>query len=184
MRCEESKVYRDLAFEVLIKQNVTKLPISVTEICKKLRIEIKYYIPKDNNSGISMIIGEQPFIFVNQNKSIEHRRFTAAHELGHILLGHVGKYQFANNNLQNNDIPIERAADEFAIDLLAPACVIWGCGVKNADDIAELCRISKQAAEYRIERTKILYEREAFLTTKLEKQIYANFKNFIETNKL
>ena len=184
MRYEESKVYRDLAFEVLIKQNVTQLPISVTEICKKLRIEIKYYIPKDNNSGISMIIGEQPFIFVNQNKSIERRRFTAAHELGHILLGHVGKYRFANNNLQNNDIPIERAADEFAINLLAPDCVLWGCGVKNADDIASLCRISKQSAEYRMQRMKILYEKNVFLTSELERKVYQNFKPYIESNHL
>lgn len=184
MRYDEYKISRNLAWEILLQEQITELPISVSGICKNMGIKIKYYIPEDDNSGMSMILDGEPVIFVNQNESTERKRFTAAHELGHILLGHVGKYNLVNREPSGNDNPIERAANIFASRLLAPACVLWGCGVKNADDIAALCRISKQSAEYRMERMKILYERNVFLTSALERKVYLSFKNYIEKNHL
>lgn len=184
MRYDEYKISRNLAWEILLQEQITELPISVSGICKNMGIKIKYYIPEDDNSGMSMILDGEPVIFVNQNESTERKRFTAAHELGHILLGHVGKYNLVNREPSGNDNPIERAANVFASRLLAPACVLWGCGVKSADDIAALCRISKQSAEYRMERMKILYERNVFLTSALERKVYLSFKNYIEKNHL
>lgn len=184
MRYDEYKISRNLAWEILLQEQITELPISVSGICKNMGIKIIYYIPKDDNSGMSMILDGEPVIFVNQNESTERKRFTAAHELGHILLGHVGKYNLVNREPSGNDNPIERAANIFASRLLAPACVLWGCGVKRAEDIAALCRISKQSAEYRMERMKILYERNVFLTSALERKVYLSFKNYIEKNHL
>ena len=184
MRYDEYKISRNLAWEILLQEHITKLPVSVSGICKNMGIKIKYYIPEDDNSGMSTIVGGQPVIFVNQNESTERKRFTAAHELGHILLGHVGKYQLVNREPSGSDNPIERAANIFASRLLAPACVLWGCAVKSADDIATLCRISKQSAEYRMERMKILYERNVFLTSALEQKVYQNFKTYINSNRL
>lgn len=184
MRYDEYKVSRNLAWKILLQEQITELPISVSGICKNMGIKIKYYIPKDDNSGMSMIIDGQPVIFISQDESTERQRFTAAHELGHILLGHVGKYNLVNREPSGSDNPIERAANIFASRLLAPACVLWGCGVKTAEDIATLCHISKQSAEYRMERMKILYERDMFLISALEQRVYRNFKQYIEANHL
>lgn len=103
-----------------------------------------------------------PIILVNKGDSAERQRFTAAHELGHIMLGHVGKYKLVNREPSPNDNPIEQAANVFASRLLAPACVLWGCNIHTADEIAVNCKISRQAAEYRAARMEILYKRNAF----------------------
>ena len=175
---------RDLAWQLLIEQRITELPISVSKICKNLDIAIKLYEPTDDNSGYSTIIGGKAIIFVSSRDLPERQRFTAAHELGHILLGHVGKYELVNREPSATDNPIEQAANVFASRLLAPACVLWGCAVKNAEQIEQLCNISKQSANYRMERMKILYKRNAFLKSPLERKVYDNFKNYIRNNKL
>ncbi len=184
MRYDEYKISRNLAWEILIHEQISALPFSVSAICKHMGIRVMYYVPEDDNSGFSTIVDGKPVIFVSQTEGVERQRFTAAHELGHILLGHVGKYQLVNREPSSSDNPIEQAANVFASRLLAPACVLWGCGVTAAEEIAALCHISKQAAEYRMQRMKILYERGMFLTSELERLVYQNFQGYIETNRL
>ena len=79
---------------------------------------------------------------------------------------------------------IEMEANIFASRLLAPACVLWGCGVKTAEEIQQLCNISRQAAEYRMERMRILYARNKFLTSPLERRVYSQFEDYIQKNKI
>ena len=181
---ENYKNSRDLAWQILIDLHITELPISVTGICRRLGITIKLYEPVDDNSGYSTVIDGKAIIFVSAKDLPERQRFTAAHELGHILLGHVGKYKLVNREPSANDNPIEKAANIFASRLLAPACVLWGCGVKDAEQISKLCNISKQSANYRMERMNILYKRNAFFKSPLERAVYNNFKHYISKNKL
>lgn len=184
MLYNEYKASRDLAWEVLINEHITELPVSISKICKNMGISIRLYEAEKNNSGYSLIIDNKAFIFVNKNDSVERQRFTAAHELGHILLGHVGKYKLVNREPSDSDNPIEQAANVFASRLLAPACVLWGCHFSSADDIAKHCKISRQAAEYRAARMQVLYNRNAFFKSQSECQVYENFKQYITENKL
>lgn len=170
---------RNLSWDILLKERITSLPVNVVELCRNLGISIKYYDSTDNNDGKSMIVDGRPIILVNKNYTDRRKRFTIAHELGHILLGHVGMYGLVNREPSANDDPIEKEANVFASRLLAPACVLWGCGVNSAEEIAELCNISTQAAEYRMERIKELYRRNKFLTSPLERAVYTQFKGFI-----
>ncbi len=184
MNYKDYKNTRDLVWEILIRERVDKLPVSVSELCCNMGIPIRLYESTDGNSGKSLILNGQPVIFVNSTDTPERQRFTAAHELGHILLGHVGKYKLVNREPTAGDNPIEQAANVFASRLLAPACVLWGCNMRTADEIAVNCKISRQAAEYRAERMDILYKRNAFLTSPLECKVYNNFNQYIETHKL
>lgn len=184
MNYKAYKKSRDLAWNILINENITSLPIKVSALCRQMGIIVKYYIPDDENDGKCMIINNMPVIFVNKGNSIPRQRFTAAHELGHILLGHVGKYKLVNREPSSSDNPIEREANIFASRLLAPACVLWGCGARSADDIAKLCNISRQSAEYRMERMNILYKRDRFLISSLERQVYKQFYIYINNNHL
>ena len=174
---------RDLAWQILINERVTALPVKVGALCRDMGIRVQYYTPTDENDGFSTIIAGQPRIFISKNCSVERQRFTAAHELGHILLGHVGKYQLVNREPTRGDNPIEQEANVFASRLLAPACVLWALDARTPGEIAVLCRISYQSASFRAERMAILYERGRFLASPLEREVYAQFHEFIQNKR-
>lgn len=169
---------RNMSWEILIQENIRELPINIVELCHSLGIEMKY----DNElveDGHCTIHNGVPYIVINPDSTRQRKRFTIAHELGHLLLGHVGKYELVNRDPSPNDNPIERAANVFAGRLLAPACVLWGCNARTAEDIMELCDISAAAADIRAQRLAVLYERGKFLTSPLERQVYEQFRVFI-----
>lgn len=142
MEYSRYKVSRNLAWQVLLHEDVTRLPVMVGHLCQGMGIRVRYYESDSDSDGFSTIIGGQPVIFVSRTCTNARQRFTAAHELGHILLGHVGKYQLVNREPSPTDNPVEQEANVFASRLLAPACILWGCGASTADEIAELCEIS------------------------------------------
>lgn len=183
MNYTEYKKSRNLSWQVLLNENVTELPVMVGELCRKMGIRIQYYESADGNDGCSTIIDGQARIFISKNCIPERQRFTAAHELGHILLGHVGRYRLVNREPTEKDNPIEQEANVFASRLLAPACVLWALNAKTPEEIGRLCRISHQAAVFRAERMAILYERGKFLSSPMERAVYAQFSAFIDRQK-
>lgn len=174
---------RDSVWQLLIDLGISELPVNTAEVCAELGIKLHYYEPDNESDGMSCYINGEPHIFVSSAVSPERRRFTVAHEIGHIVLGHVGKYELVNREPSLTDNPVEQAANVFASRLLAPACVLWGCNVRTADQIQELCKISRTAAEYREERMNELYKRNRFLTSPLERKVYSQFETFIIQNK-
>lgn len=175
---------RDAAWRILLDLQIGELPVSAADVCRRLGVTVKLYDPPDDNDGCSLILKGAPHALVRRNMLPERQRFTVAHELGHILLGHVGQYELVNREPSAKDNPVEQAANVFASRLLAPACVLWGCGVQSAEDIQRLCYISRQAAEYRMERMRILYARNRFLTAPMERAVYRQFREYIETHRL
>ena len=192
---------RDAAWKLLIDQNVCNLPVKIGQICKNLSIPVLSYeqgraiIVREglsdncmNNDGFTFAGA----IFFNQTCSIPRRRFTVAHELGHLIMLHKG--DLINREPSTADNSVETAANVMASRLLAPACVLWGIGVRNADDIRRLCDISRQSAEFRMIRMHELYAREemylklyghsCFLQSPLERAVYHQFQDFIHTHKL
>lgn len=100
--------------------------------------------------GFSFKDGKNCCIVLNENACGEQRRrFTAAHELAHCVLGHLDNRAYSPQQ--------ERDAERFAVDLLAPLVVLHRCGASSAKEIARMCGISRQAAEYRLRQ---LSERE------------------------
>ena len=69
--------------------------------------------------------------------------FTLAHELGHIVLRH-----------RETGPAAEAEADCFASHLLCPEVVLQAAACRNAEVLAQLCYISRTAAELAATRTK------------------------------
>ena len=160
---------RDAVWHLLIDLKIQSLPIKVSEICFKLGVKLKYSDELLNSDGYSFFLEGVPYIVVKKINNVARLRFTIAHDLGHILLGHVGKYELVNREPSSSDNEIEQSANIFASRLLAPACVLWGCNVTSAEQIQKLCDISIQSACFRMNRMQELYRRNKFLTSRLEK---------------
>ncbi|MGN1339038.1 MAG: ImmA/IrrE family metallo-endopeptidase [Oscillospiraceae bacterium] len=139
----------------LVAAGITSLPVSVAAVADRFGIKIvdfesfvmTYQVTKDelysrvSYAGFS-VLKEGRYICV-LNPALcgrPRRKWTAAHEVGHILCGHTC----------GNEQPTpceEQQADCFASELLAPLTVLQFCGASSALEIERLCGISKQAAE-------------------------------------
>lgn len=191
---------RDLAWEILIQNNVCELPVKVIPICKNMDIpvytyeksskiisELQYEKYCENNDGFSF----NGAIYFNDKCSPQRQRFTIAHELLHVIRHENSLY---NQEPSETDDEKETEANIFASRLLAPACVLWGLKVSNYKHIQSLCNVSKTAARFRMERLKLLYEREkhflhtrgksCFLLSPTERQVYNQFRDYINKNKI
>lgn len=186
---------RNASWKILLDCGIDRLPVDLNAIRERLGVRIASYkdakalIRKRNLSvltaqtdGLTFYAGAEPVILYSEACTPERIRFTIAHELGHIVLGHVapGSVTTKNRGLSPGDSQQETAANQFAARLLAPACVLWGLDLHTADEIAAACRISKKAAQFRAERMKILYARNKFLLSPLEHKLYQRFVPFME----
>lgn len=195
MNYENYKKSRNAAWEILLACRVAELPVDLNAVLRHLEVRAYSYgrgrdILADAGladiakqvSGLTFYIGAQPIILYNDAETPQRIRFTIGHELGHIVLGHVrpGEHTRQNREPQQGDSPMEQAANRFAADLLAPACVLWGLDLHRAEDIAQVCKISIQAARFRAERMEILYHRNKFLLHPLEQAVYQQFAPYIK----
>lgn len=204
MNYKDYQQARDAAWRILIDCGVRELPVKVVKICREIGIAVFSYEKgrsiierfnlldhMDRTDGFT-IFPDEPTIFYDGNMSNARCRFTIAHELGHLVLGHIqcGQVTAINRDPMPGDEPQETAANQFAARLLAPACVLWGMKLHNAEDIAKTCGISQQAATFRAQRMELLYQREqrflrergrsCFLMSPYERQVYARFKEYID----
>ena len=181
------KNIRSAAWHCLLNYKIHELPIDLTLITKPSRIVVhrnsRVNVLFEGELGAAYWRNEIWHVVYDDTKSVGMQRFTLAHELGHIFLGHEmvkGKHgrMFVENKPQ-----AEKDADMFAVRLLAPACVLWAIGVESSGDIQQICHVSRSAAEYRSERMKELNKRNMYLSHPLERRVYEQFKGFIDTRK-
>ncbi len=174
---------RNAAWRIILDFNINSLPVDILGLINQLDITV--LLNSDVNMleplemAISIFAEGKCYIIYDDTLPYEVVRFTLAHELGHIVLGHNLIESIDERILISELIPkAEREADTFASRLLAPACVLGGLGIKNYEDIARLCEISLPAAKVRAKRMEELYKRNKFLTSLQEKKVYAQFEEF------
>lgn len=211
MDYNEYRNSRDLAWKVILDLNFVTLPIKVSDICHKLGIQVRSYekaihlLEKYNlvyktleSDGFTLGINGRYTILFNEHCSIQRNRFTTAHELGHILLGHIPKNGIyittINREPSSRDKPLEQQANVFASRLLAPLCVLKSLGVSDAREIAKLCDISETAAQFRFNRLKLVNEREqrflhqsgksCYGLSPLEREVLERFQTYIDSHRL
>ncbi|MCH5207583.1 MAG: ImmA/IrrE family metallo-endopeptidase [Oscillospiraceae bacterium] len=182
------KKARDASWQALIDNKVDSLPVDLAQIVDNNGINLlknsQVHELRSKEVGISLFDGKRWFIVYDDSLPLGRKRFTIAHELGHIFLGHPLVAGFHARTTDENLPQTETAANVFASRFLAPACVLWGLNAHTADEIARFCEISAEAAGIRAKRMAELYKRNMFLTSPLEQQVYNQFKDFIEQNRL
>ena len=182
------KKVRDASWQALIDNKVGRLPVSMVQIANnngiKLLKDSQVHESRNGEAGISMYDGEQWFIVYDDSLPLGRKRFTIAHEIGHIFWGHPLIAGFHARTTGENLTQTETEANVFASRFLAPACVLWGLNAHTATEIGHFCEISAEAAGIRAKRMAELYRRNMFLTSPLERQVYSQFKDFIEQNRL
>ena len=122
------------------------------------------------NDAFSTIIQNNYVIFYDESKPVRRRRFTVAHEIGHIVLGHVTPTSIACRNSVTCwncgggywAEPV-RSGGEYLCEQAARArmCAL---GVRGSFrfEIESLCGLSKQAAQIRAQRMEALSEKLLF----------------------
>lgn len=194
---------RDTAWRILIKNQVSSLPVDVRSICRSEHVRLFTY-----REGAELIdrlelrahtVGNDAFsvsriIFFDDQTSEARQRFSIAHELGHIVLHQPTAPTVYNREISPNDDPVESEANIFASRLLAPLCVLHFLNLNSPREISELCRISMTAAQIRYERLRAVRQRDlemqsktgrgCFLLSPLELRVYENFCKYILKNKM
>ena len=178
---------RNAAWQLLIDNKICKLPVNVIEICNRSDISIiknsSVHELRIGEVAVSVLDHDKWYVIYDDTISKQRARYTIAHELGHIFLGHPLKAGYHARTIDIDKPETEWQADRFAAGFLAPACVLWGLGLHTVDEIRSVCNISYAAAEIRAARMEVLYKRNKFLLNPLERQVYEKFKGFIEQNK-
>lgn len=197
---EEYKRARDLAWKILAEYKVGALPVDIGRLCRALQISI-YTYKKDRalidtlklteftkNDGFCTNINGHFVMFLNTEVTPRGRlHFTAAHEIGHIVLGHLDSNNEAcqkgksvwNRGEDKSPNPLETQANIFASRLLSPACVLYEIGVQTVSELMEITGLSYSAAKIRLGRINELRARGKFYTSPIEKQVLREFEAFI-----
>lgn len=174
------KQARNASWQCLIDYKVNSLPVKVSQIAKQSDITLlknsAVNLLSENESGTTLMQNDKLYIIYADEQSPQRCRFTIAHELGHIFLGHL--FSKDGNGFATTD-DAEHSANVFARDLLAPACVLHELQALTSAAIANLCNISLEAATYRAERMSELERRNAFYLHPLERQVNEQFAEFI-----
>jgi len=129
------KTIIDKVKNILDDCNITSAPIPVVEIAEKYGFVVVEKFMDDDESGYMILSpkgvevnGEKhnKIIVINTTEIPHRKRFTIAHELGHYFLEYKEVFNSITNDVivhreyNTRDLEKERAADEFAGELLVP----------------------------------------------------------------
>lgn len=185
---------RDAAWKTLINCKISSLPVDMGKICEALGYHLYSYRSAEKiikqfhlekqcqlSDGFTMRFPHGTYIYYSDACTPGRQRFTVAHEVGHLVLGHVQArcYTTHNSEPSHSDCRAEQQANIFAARLLAPACVLHALGITSAEEISRVCYISMQAAQTRAARIAVLDQRDRYLSHPLERQLFAQFKDFL-----
>ena len=197
---------RDAAWHLLLRIGVMALPVCCAEVAARMGLPVLSYTRAgpllralglerhcENNDGFAAHIDGRWCVFLSDDGDECKRNFTLAHELGHVLLGHVmqetqaggARVRYTRLNQRewahglNRLDAMEREANMFASRMLSPACVLWGLNLHTSGEIARACALPAYVARKRADRMRVLYERGLFLKSPVETALFEQFMPYL-----
>ena len=155
------KSAKNIAKKILSETGLKTPPILLGKIVAHLKptYGLEVYAVEDFGealSGIRVTEGEMSTIGYNQKHSIHRKRFTVAHEIGHVVMGHPNITTFTN--LKSTD-PCETEANQFAAELLMPFLMLKNDiknGIRTPQLLADRYNVSEEAMWWRVLECKLL----------------------------
>lgn len=173
---------KDIVLRVLNVSGLNSLPIMLNKILKSYHIrcfsfekmsQLGFNVDYGKNGDTIVTLDNKYIIIYNETQSEQRIRWTISHELGHIMLNHLRGVCADTNK--------EAAANYFARELLLPLAVLDSLGARSAEDIAEICNVSLEAAQIRTESFKRRDEFKAkYGNTKHDLKFLACFNKMFE----
>ncbi len=170
-----------IARKLLKELGIRSAPVALKPIARKLGIELVQEDLGEELSGVLIKESEKVVIAVNAGHPENRRRFTAAHEIAHFVLGHPGE-MFVDKTLRQKAVVIRRdgrssegtdkheiEANRFAAELLMPQHLVEAEVTKKLSkqreprpeilvaDLATHFKVSKQAMEIRLVNLGFLF---------------------------
>ena len=147
-------IARNTARKLLVEMCIADSPIVINDVVRHLKKSYDLHVIPWNfgkdTSGIQTSEGEIKFISYNKNQHVHRQRFTVAHEIGHLLLGHTNiNYDHDLYSTKPEDIE----ADQFAAELLIPLQMIKGDvrdGCNNIPLLAKKYNVSEEVVWLRL----------------------------------
>lgn len=146
--------------ELIHQLGIQEPPVDIGAVANACGIPIIYW-PSDNESlsGLAVDTPRGPLIAVHEGHHLHRQRFTIAHELGHIVMGHLDAFHLdlsvppsQSGEPPNYNWLHERAANDFAANLLMPVDFVRSAFRETNDEhqLAERFNVSELAMSFRL----------------------------------
>lgn len=157
---------RDVVAYLLLRAKINKPPVDPILIAKTFGIPVIEWDFDDQISGI-FVAGDKVAIGVNKSHPRTRRRFTTAHEIGHLIYG-IGAEEIVFDFLGRErgfafdstaDPEIEIQANHLAAELLMPSRWMYKEADIEGPDVRALARrygVSEQAMWFRLLNLKLV----------------------------
>ena len=141
--CDSASVIRD---RLLAKTSEIKLETLLRE-CWRMNVPVAHLAQAPKHAPHAMAVnvdGRCAIVLIRNKRHQGWHLFDLAHELGHIMLGHVppGEVIVEGDGMRLEDAE-ERAANDFAMDLLAGTHMV-GSDARSAEQLLARCELSSR----------------------------------------
>jgi Zn-dependent peptidase ImmA (M78 family) len=151
---------KNLAKKLIKDAKINEAPVSLQKVIEYLQLSYNLSVRRANFgtevSGLLVkcktVDDEFHTIGFNENHPWCRRRFTIAHEIGHLLFGHVC------DKSGSNAVDNERESDIFAAELLMPTAILKEDFKKtpNIPELSKLYRVSAEAMAIKLGDARLL----------------------------
>lgn len=166
----------DCAEQVLRQYWDRTIPVDIASIAKKYGAKILPLSAKTKNdpslqyntlSGLAEKNEYGCMIYVSETDHYNRQRFTVAHELGHIVLGHTDEGVMKRDDYKNYSIGVwedlhEIEANQFAAAILIPENalinIITKNNIRSINDLAVIFNVSSTAMYWRLKNLGVSLE--------------------------
>lgn len=170
---------RQRAFRLLCELEIDRLPVDPWRVAAALpNVHICKWTDLRDNCGdadplfiekegadakTQHLRGREDYLVVYDDRveNYQRVRWTIAHEIGHIVLGHLTSFDataLCRGSLTEAEYKVlEREADTFAVNLLAPMTIINRLpSIQKKSDFMILCDLSDEASDNCMEELRLL----------------------------